>query len=162
MHPYHWHWHRPSRLLWFVIGAVSAGWFIKAKETHRFRAAHCPRQQIPADGFTQQAPNPPVYQQQQQQGSLPPSAQSADVVVPVSRPEGQPPVPLPQYDQHRDPRSRGWGWGQGWNPSGESGPASGASSPFTPERWDEERKQMHDIRKQAQETVSSHKLLSMI
>lgn len=57
-------WHRgPSRIVWFIIGAVSATWYIKGKEAHRqgygpwngpWNHGHCVRPPI------QPLPSPPT------------------------------------------------------------------------------------------------------
>ena len=49
---WHAHWHRPSRLLWFAIGAVSATWFMKSKfSAEQYRVKHCSRHQIPQEAY---------------------------------------------------------------------------------------------------------------
>ncbi|KAF8909402.1 hypothetical protein CPB84DRAFT_1766051 [Gymnopilus junonius] len=38
------HWHRgPSRILWFALGAVTAAWWIKRKDSDRHVFGHCRR-----------------------------------------------------------------------------------------------------------------------
>ncbi|KAI0704311.1 hypothetical protein BC835DRAFT_816493 [Cytidiella melzeri] len=50
MHP--WHWHRPSRLFWFVFGAISSAWVMKHKESvDNFKVKHCSRHQIPQEAY---------------------------------------------------------------------------------------------------------------
>ncbi|KAF5383523.1 hypothetical protein D9615_003590 [Tricholomella constricta] len=52
MHPYgpgahYWHWHRgPRRLIWFIIGAAAATWWIKHKEERQGWKSHCIRAPI--------------------------------------------------------------------------------------------------------------------
>ncbi|TFK32781.1 hypothetical protein BDQ12DRAFT_691974 [Crucibulum laeve] len=57
MHPYHYRpmglWCRgPSRILWFAVGAGTAAWWIKHKDTERRPFGHCVRPLL-------QAPPPP-------------------------------------------------------------------------------------------------------
>ncbi|KAI0791084.1 hypothetical protein C8Q75DRAFT_759232 [Abortiporus biennis] len=50
--------YRPSRLIWFLIGAASATWYCKSKEAHSFdhyRTARCARHRIPNNAY--QAPH---------------------------------------------------------------------------------------------------------
>jgi hypothetical protein len=82
-HPgyYRWHsWHRPSRLIWFVLGAGAATWFIKHND---MRYGH-DEQRI---GFCRRAPIQP-----------PPSLQSHDWNA-TTGPQN------PSWDQQR---SRQW------------------------------------------------------
>jgi len=66
MHPYHFHsmgpWRRgPSRLVWFLIGAATATWWLKRKDTDRRIFGHCMRPSIqssPSQSTDSSAPPP--------------------------------------------------------------------------------------------------------
>ena len=184
MHPHHrgggWYRYcgrrRPSRLLWFVLGAFSATWFFKHKEACRYKVAHCVRYQIPQEAYPhpglnnhaqQQQPQqpPPQYSESPNQSqsqttphpSLPSAAYPAGAAATPSHSTLPPPSPPQTPLTQQDGCHRPWGWGQGCGSTNAwewgSRPGMEAHRPFPADRWDEDRKRMHDIGRQAQETV---------
>lgn len=162
MHPQYWHryYHHvgrrpPSRLFWFVVGAITTAWIIKRKEALHYRVAHCVRYQIPQEAYP-----PPGLPHAQQQQSTSPEPPPPSTLPTAADPTGPAPTPLPHtpHPHQQDPYSRpwGWGWGYGQNSSWEWGSRSGSEThlPLPADRWEEDRKRMHDIGKHAQETVS--------
>lgn len=120
-----WGCHRPSRLVWFVIGAVSATWFIKSKEAEGWRMSmqRCSRHRIPQEAY-----HPPPQQESRKwewTWPTPPPSAAATVggaaAVPVvhDHAASQSPLPMPQ----------------------------------TADSWDEERQRLQKISQQATETV---------
>ena len=124
MHPY-WHWHHrgPSRLWWFIVGAVSATWWIKSRESHEFRLRHCSRHRIPPDAYAQppSAPEPNT------------SSGNPHAALPQDKAQLPPPPPPPHpMMQQPQPQSAGWGWG--WNSPSWSQPPS--PPPPHVDRWE--------------------------
>ncbi|KAK7686383.1 hypothetical protein QCA50_010607 [Cerrena zonata] len=128
MHPY-WHWHhRPSRLLWFVIGATTATWWIKSREYHRdhYKMRHCSRRQIPAEAYPMPASS---------SAPLVPdaSANPSKVTIPAERTQMLPPM--------AQSPSTEWGWG--WN--------SSESHPRHVDPWEDSRGRTDELSNRANE-----------
>ncbi|CCM04224.1 uncharacterized protein FIBRA_06391 [Fibroporia radiculosa] len=136
----HFRHHRPSRFVWFFVGAASASFFFKSREAHEWKARHCRRNQI-----------------QQETCS---SASAADSPVPRQSADLSPSAV--------DHRSWGWSWSsdKGFNSWGsprhqrqeadqqEAAQPSPAFSTPAVDRWDEERRRMQELGKQATDTIS--------
>lgn len=145
MHPYHWYHRGPSRLLWFIIGAGTASWWIKSKDAHNFKVRHCSRHQIPPESYQAPAPVPPPS---------PADSATPQPSASVPAPGGyQAQTQAPPRQQQNAPSDWGWGWNSSWSPI----PPSSPSSPPPPppfERWDEEKVRMQELGRQANEKVS--------
>ncbi|KAH8832615.1 hypothetical protein DL96DRAFT_1551756 [Flagelloscypha sp. PMI_526] len=135
------YWHRPpSRIFWFLIGAVSAGCFIKAQREGP--ASLCHRPGYPAlpntsqDQFQQQAPQQhtppqqPYRQWQFKRWDFPPPPAPTPPAVPPTSPSQTTP----------NPWDRPWGWG------------------LTPQQqeklWKEEMERVQTMTKQASEAMT--------
>ncbi|OBZ73557.1 hypothetical protein A0H81_06026 [Grifola frondosa] len=127
-----------SRLIWFVIGAGVATFWLKSKEAHEWKARHCLRDRIPQQAYP--APGTPP---------APPTT----------------PAPSGSLQEHREhfwgPRGEGGrpGWGSGpWtattNPPPPPPPPHVPPTPMPTDRWEEERQLMQSLGKQATETIS--------
>ncbi|KAF7972758.1 hypothetical protein HWV62_17130 [Athelia sp. TMB] len=130
----------PSRLVWFVLGGLTATWWAKRSEMHRalgdgqehrFRWCssakyehHHPHHQLPPPPPQQlqqqfQPPQPPQQQQQDQETSL--QAQAPPPLYPQQQPQQQappwgfPPQPMPfgwSDRQWEEEKARMWALGQ--------------------------------------------------
>ncbi|KAI0792095.1 hypothetical protein C8Q75DRAFT_805137 [Abortiporus biennis] len=166
MRPYY-HWHRPHRLFWFILGAGTATFWIRSKQSAHFdewKHTHpCTRHRIPNEAYP-----PPSNSQQQEPPAYPFLSTSADVngaVQPesqaVKRQQGgnqyqgmvgeegvrtmQPSSP----EREESVRHRGhhrWGWSY---PGRDSG---AVSTPPPVDKWEDERKKLNDFSKKANET----------
>ena len=141
------YYHRPSRLIWFIIGAASATWWIKSKEAQDFQVRHCSRARIPQEAYSAPAP-----QDQQQPGQ-------------AQLQQGQ-----AQTQGRHWHRRWEWSWPTppptgagiaGGAPAGTPGTVSPSGEPRAPlpmpqstENWDEERQRLQKLASQASETVS--------
>lgn len=135
MHPY-WHWHRgPSRLWWFVIGAVTATWWHKSKEYHRYKLEHCSRHRIPSEAY----PGPPTTPTPGPH----PSSSNLQAVALQEKALAMPPTMQP------NPASS-WGWGS--NSSWSQSPLP-TSPPI--DRWEESRVRTEELTNKASEKVVS-------
>ncbi|KAF5316665.1 hypothetical protein D9619_006655 [Psilocybe cf. subviscida] len=132
MHPYHFHqmgrWHRgPSRILWFLIGAGTATWWIKRKDGDRHIFGHCRRVAPPASVEAQPAPWPPqsITDIPRVIANMPPASSEPASPQPVS------------------PGARGM-MGEGWDPK---------RSRYE-DHWDIEKEQLAKLSKQAADTMA--------
>ena len=147
MHPWWhsgWHWHRPSRLLWFMVGAVTGAWAMKHKEgADNYRVRHCSRYQIPQEAY--------------------PPPQGTDLNRDWHA----------QWHARWRDRQQQWGWApQNQNQqaqpnqtqeaqAGKNTPSPTPSSPVpaapelptAPDGWDEERQRLLNIKQQAANSV---------
>lgn len=156
-----WHHHHhggPSRLVWFVLGAVSTAWFMKSREADGFHVKHCMRHRIPQDAYPSPAQAQQTTQQQQQ---------------------------MQTWEQRR---REWWGWPQAQagvapavaHPDPASAAAVAATAPAVPsapaaplpsspssplplplphtqslDNWEEEKQRLQKLSQQATETVST-------
>ena len=180
MYGYHWHPMRAyrcgratSRLVWFLLGAGTATWWITHHDYRAWHEArHCARDRIPPNAYPApgtapmahaQAPTQPQDGQAQQNGALPPQQQA--------------PVVMDKWDR--------WGWGSwgrgswpgqenghngdkwdrwGWNRTGDAHRHSyprpeGAWGPPSPMPASVEKAPEKDVMQQATDTVSGGPLV---
>ncbi|KAH9924748.1 uncharacterized protein B0H18DRAFT_955357 [Fomitopsis serialis] len=139
---------RAPRLLWFLIGAGTATFWIKSHQAHEWKARHCWRDRIPQDAY-------PV-----------PSGSGAQAYATGNTPGAE--------EQKRE-CGRRWGWS--WSSKDGHRPSQSPSSvqetpaatvpgqaqaqaphvlpaPMPTDRWDEERHRVQALGKQATDTIS--------
>ncbi|KIY43765.1 hypothetical protein FISHEDRAFT_77702 [Fistulina hepatica ATCC 64428] len=150
MYPYPWfhsyhHWHRgPSRLLWFIIGAVSAAYWMKRKQwcdDSTYRRCFRPR-----------VPPPYIHQHPWPESAIPTStpegpSQSVPGCVPVGHVHPRPALPTQSSvgDNRGSPFPSPWSFPP---------PPWGFSPQDQERRWQEERERMAAMARQAGDAMA--------